>query len=453
MGDAKARQVLLDAIGGDLTAESVGWHRLSLVVPNIRKGYLARWATAVRANPQPGAELVARHVAAHLLDLGYSPSHLYRWLDYKTNHQTPQPALANVLDAGDLELGGENPRMFRVLVPVKGAPHLPNPAPASWKTAPEVSHLVHTWGGNISGLRQNGGFLLEVSAMDRFAAAAAARDVIDRWNSRVELATSDSLSTILQAWIEGVPSPLDLSARRRGVRVRALKLEFQLYATPRPDPWEVRIDDAFQLAQPAETGPRSAAIAGAWASIASLLTSEHEDDRLGAPRLAAIVACSFPRAELTRLARVHEAYGNDQLAQDLSSKSNLDRSELIAAALMSGQATAIRDAGDEAAARRMRELLTYPQAILKRIRGHLEGSINRLHRQRNLLLHAGLVSGDGRTRTLRSAPTIVGAGLDRIAHAWFAERTTPLELAARAENGISLVGSSSERPPTRLLEP
>ena len=453
LGDNSARQLLREILKENLTVNSVGRHQLDLLVPRVRAGYLARWASAVRATTPPGAEAVARHVAAHLLDIGYSADHLYRWLEYKTKHQTPSPSLPDLLNDGDTELGDKNPQTYRVLVPVITAPRMTDQVPAAWRSAPEVSVLVQSWGGNTSGLRQSGGFLLEVSALDRFAAGSAARDVIDRWNARVELATGDSLLTSPKVWIEDEAKPVDFPPRRRNLEVRALQREYQLYAGPMANPWAVRIDNAFQLAQSAVSGSPSAAIAGAWASIESLLTVEDEDEYLGAPRLAAIVACSVPRAELTRLSYVHEAYGKDQLAGDLSGKSNLERSELIVAALTSSQAIATHGTGDEAAVLRMRLLLAKPYEVLARIKEYLEGSIKRLYRQRNLLLHAGLVTGNARIQTLRSAPVLVGAGLDRIAHAWFVEEMNPLELAALAQNGLSLLKDPSSPSLTRLLEP
>ena len=100
----------------------------------------------------------------------------------------------------------------------------------------------------------------------------------------------------------------------------------------------------------------------------------------------------------------------------------------------------------------MRELLREPRETLRKVRDYVEIALNRLYRQRNLILHGGKVTGDGRAEILATVPPLVGAGLDRIAHAWFTERTSPIELAARAELGLELVGSPSGKHPTELLE-
>jgi hypothetical protein len=126
---------------------------------------------------------------------------------------------------------------------------------------------------------------------------------------------------------------------------------------------------------------------------------------------------------------------------------------MMAEAISSGQAIGGRGTRDEAAFDRMRELLSNPRQTLLRVRDYVEVALNRLYRQRNLMLHGGRVTGDGRLEALATSPPLVGAGLDRIVHAWFTEGTRPVELAARAALGIELVGTPGGRHPTELLEP
>jgi hypothetical protein len=45
-----------------------------------------------------------------------------------------------------------------------------------------------------------------------------------------------------------------------------------------------------------------------------------------------------------------------------------------------------------------------------------------------------------------------GAGLDRIVHAWFIEKCNSLELAARAQIRLAIVGGPSGHSPLDLLE-
>lgn len=202
-----------------------------------------------------------------------------------------------------------------------------------------------------------------------------------------------------------------------------------------------------------QEGPLASAIGGAWAAIEALLTSEHETKVLAADRLAAIVACSFPRAELTTLSYIHMRATDDELAKLLSAADdNLTRARLMADALEAGITPVGRGVNDEAAAKRLTDILSSPRDRLAQVRSYVEGVFSRLYRQRNLTLHGGLVSGEGRRSTARVAAPLVAAGIDRIAHAWFVETTPPLELAARAQLKLELVGSSVGSHVAALLE-
>jgi hypothetical protein len=54
---------------------------------------------------------------------------------------------------------------------------------------------------------------------------------------------------------------------------------------------------------------------------------------------------------------------------------------------------------------------------------------------------------------LRTAAPLIGAGIDRIAHAWFANKTNPLELAARARIRLELLDTPAAAPVHELLDP
>ncbi|MET8158032.1 hypothetical protein ABZT47_16785 [Sphaerisporangium sp. NPDC005289] len=55
--------------------------------------------------------------------------------------------------------------------------------------------------------------------------------------------------------------------------------------------------------------------------------------------------------------------------------------------------------------------------------------------------------------SLRTAAPLVGAGLDRIVHADQVERLAPLDLAARAEVALRLVGGETGLSVVDLLQP
>ncbi|MFF8098758.1 hypothetical protein ACF07S_03010 [Streptomyces sp. NPDC016640] len=55
--------------------------------------------------------------------------------------------------------------------------------------------------------------------------------------------------------------------------------------------------------------------------------------------------------------------------------------------------------------------------------------------------------------SLRTAAPLVGAGLDRIIHADYAEGLDPLDLAARADVALALVNGETGLSVVDLLEP
>lgn len=88
-------------------------------------------------------------------------------------------------------------------------------------------------------------------------------------------------------------------------------------------------------------------------------------------RLAAIVACSWPRAELTALSYQHKPGSGrpDRISLRLSAhRSNLWRSVVISRALSSGETLNLTAPSDIAAAERMTTLLSAPHPTLKDVR-------------------------------------------------------------------------------------
>jgi hypothetical protein len=100
----------------------------------------------------------------------------------------------------------------------------------------------------------------------------------------------------------------------------------------------------------------------------------------------------------------------------------------------------------------MRSVLETPKRHLRDIEGHAARALRRLYRQRNLVLHWGRMNAVCLRAALRTAAPLIGAGVDRVAHAWFVSRISPLELAARARIRLELIETSPELSPVTLLE-
>ena len=225
------------------------------------------------------------------------------------------------------------------------------------------------------------------------------------------------------------------------------------------------IDDALELAAPVNRGALGPAVAGAWAAVESLLSHPDdptEEERSGkavaADRLAAIIACSWPRAELTALAGRHRPETPDDLAAKLAGcTTNRDKASAVADALTAGDTLAppnrFRRDADIAAVHRMRRVVNDPRKELATAATVFRIAMRRLYRTRNIVLHGGSTQGVALKAALRIAAPLVGAGLDRITHATLVEGLEPLDLAARAEVGLKLVGGETGLSVVDLLEP
>lgn len=230
-----------------------------------------------------------------------------------------------------------------------------------------------------------------------------------------------------------------------------------------PDAYEqnISIGDALELLAAMERDTTGAAITGGWAAIEGLLKRKNERGaHLAADRLADIIACSFPVAEMLHLAQLHAKAGDDDLAADLGqAKRARDRLRILEAALRSGRTVHTTNHADAAALARVEGLLSEPSASFNRVRRYAAEALRRLYNQRNLIMHAGSLHSVALRATLRTAPALVGAGMDRIVHAQAMARRSgtqhpelALALAQQAADEIALLGTPDARPLTELLD-
>jgi hypothetical protein len=312
--------------------------------------------------------------------------------------------------------------------------------PEHWVENTKVSEWLRNNGFDVRKLRQNGGLWLKLRARDASSAVESAVEIVDRIAARVAVGKNTRLMPAPWAWVDGQKRPFPLRRRRRGVEVHALYRENQLYS----DQVTSIVDGAIELVAPLVYGSPSAAVAGGWAAIEALLSSAGESERVGAAdRMASLVACSCPRAELTVLSYKLEEAGDPLTGQLRCCKDNRDRAILVADAIISGQTLNLPHPSDLAALARVEAILSDVQCSLRDIEGHVSVAFRRLYRLRNIVLHWGKTEAVALRAGLRTAAPLVGAGLDRIAHGWLVEGITPLELTARARVKLrSCEGSS-----------
>ena len=447
--DAKKRQLQAalrtDQKNGGITFGGAQYHALRLLADEVGPEYLERWAqTLATAGHSAAPERTARAIGAHLLDHGFSSDFLHRWWTYKALREPGTKTLAElVLEAHALTI--LPPGSFELLVAFEHAPvptgEIDNAA--TWRNNQEVSKWLREHGFDVAGVRQRGGLVLTIEARDQFAAAELAGELVDRLIARVTLGSYKRITPLDRIWIAGEDKPISLRLRRRRVEVHALYRENRLYSF---SDFSI-VDAAMELVAPLDAESPSPAVAGGWAAIEALLTGAGDGERVAAAdRMAALVACSFTRAELTGLTYILEKQGGAISTQLKACASNRDRCAVVVDLIQRGTPPTFSHDSDQAALARVTSLLASPAEKLRDVEQHLSNGFRRLYRHRNLVLHGGRTGAVGLRACLRTVAPLVGAGLDRIAHGWLVDKCEPLILAARARirlDGLSGVSSVS----------
>jgi hypothetical protein len=455
LGDSRLRQELTQLMRSGLAPDSQQRRRLRQLIPLVTDGYLRRWAQAAEGATPPSPERLARAVATHLLDRGWSSGKLHRWVHETA--QLPDATLRHLLEVA-ADLAATDDREFEVLVPFVSVPSYQVLAAGlpEWRSATDAAEWLKTQGVQRPP-RHNGGFLYKIDAKDAVAAARAAGSLVLRLRARSSFSRTGRgrLEPVGKVWVAAYPEPLPLQPPARGADVLSLKRERTMYAVVGSG----RLDDALELAAPLNEGPPAPAVSGAWAAIESLLyhPGDKADPEAGravaADRLAALVACSWPRAELTALSYRHRPPQPDELGRALDqANTNAERCGLISRALADGAPLALSSQSDVAARQRMSRLLASPFKELDDVRLVFAGVLRRLYRQRNIVAHGGTTAAVALDAALRTAAPLVGAGLDRVVHAALTLGVEPLDLAARAENSLALVSDPLGPLVTGLLE-
>jgi len=426
---------------------------LGELVRRAEEEYCSRWRSAPTDIP---VEFAARAIASYLLDSGFSSDHLFRWLQAREVSFTTIHELAEETDGMVSDMQAKE---FQVFVPCT-APYVEqqgDPGTMQWMDGHKSAAWLAETFPDEQVRRQNGGFLLVVQERDPWSAIEAARSLIARADARAKVAQPSAHTAIrLDGWARVVGNRKEFTVHHapRLVKIGSLHRNRSVYRFDGGLPSTT--DDALELASYMESPNAGAAITGGWAAVEALLIRPGErQNHLAADRLASLVACSLPRAELTPLAYKHMENAADELSDALRRvPSNYERIKLVEEHLYSGQHLTLTDGSDLAAEDRIIAILNDPSEHLDRIRGYVTESLRRLYYQRNRIAHAGSFRSVALSATVRTSFCLVGAGLDRIVHEQLVTdgSITPLKLVARAETELRLVGTEGGRSPTSLLD-
>lgn len=447
LGTRSERDALINALTADgkprdeIHFQGLEYHQVADVVQYFSSRYLENWSRAIDSPSPPAPERTSRAIAAHLLDLGFNSNFLHRWWTKRLKDETAGEVSLTAIIAEASTLANQSDAEFHVLIPFPTELRPPRNLlpPASWLNGTQVSEWLAANASPSPGLRQQGGLLLTIQALEAESAVQHASERVELFIARVLLSLRKQIRSNGLAWVAGFTQSFSIEGIQRGIRIGAMHRENRIWLESPPDPF---IDPAIELLAPLQSGTTTTAIAGGWAAIESLLGEPKNKRADPAERLAAIVACSFPRAELTDLAYALRNSGG-QLANGLATAvENKDKAALVAQSILDGSCPIPEAWTERAAIDRMRELLTNPQRTLCTIRDHIQDAFSRLYRQRNLVLHAGKTRAVALRSTLRGATPLVGAGLDRISHARFVGGVVPVRLAGRARTGLETISSN-----------
>lgn len=451
VGERELRLQLQSVLRSPMKSGDARHRTLRELTALIGDGYLLRWASAAAdVSRPPSAERFARAIAAHLLDLGYSPRYLHGWI----RRLKPSSLVDIATAAHAISVSGM--QSYELLVPFLSVPDLAGNRDGNehWLSATAVGQWL-TDQGITTSERHNGGFVYTVSARDPFAAADLAQEIVDRMSARAKHSRKTARPVPCgHVWIAGRAKHVPLVRPPRGAFVLSLVAEQRLYAVANRS----ALDNALELAAPLNDGSPAAAISGGWSAVEALLLSPEDDGEGGrgiiaADRMAALITCSWPRADLTAISYRHAPTSPDRLSTQLASETvNRERARAVADWIGGGNNLVTSRPSDAAAVERMVKLVAEPRRTLGDIRTHMTTAMRRVYRHRNLVMHGGAVSVETLPMTLRTAAPLIGAGLDRITHASLAEGVHPIDLAVRASISLELMSRPDGRALVDLIE-
>lgn len=430
-----------------------------------KRDYLLRWKshTEAAALSRETVEKTARLVVSHFLDDGFDRRHIHGWIK-ATLAGTGDGVLTHLLQEGHA-MCRQSEESYRFAVPVQrgNREHLTKNVEELLLPPDEVEALkAETAASTGSGftraaltrlLDQESAAVIGQTFTARDPHAAAAK--LDEWIRKVEARSIVGSGGHGIVFGRVVLDRTSLKIRDRishssSIRVPALD-RHALYAQK----LDAQLDNALGLLSSYRNLSPVASVATTWAAVEGLLGHPGAKGTDSADGLAGIVACSFPRAELEDLLHkpLSEAAQAAGVLGGLEGAEGSERARILLAALNTHGSDIFLKACDVAAADRILQVATDPKGTISRVRDYFSDVFRRLYYQRNFVMHAAKFDSVSLQSTIRSAPKLVAAGLDRVVHAQHVRTPVePLGLAARARNEIAMLGSNGEREIFRLLK-
>lgn len=420
-----------------ISYQSCDWYVLDELIKRIEAKYIANWITAIENGVQ-STEKTARYLASHFMDIGYSSQYLYqKCIIFRKQENGSQNAILLLL--GFFANKVSHNEKYEVMFTFTKTPRtikrgqISKCSSMEWLVPKEVSQWLLSQKIDSSGVRPTGGLNIKVYATDKFAAIKKALSHSRSVTSRIALGTKKPPQMLNTVWVAGFSESFNLPEINREIHLKVLTKEGLFFSISDDE----SVENSIALVGFMNEAAPSPAITTGWAAIESLLVGPGGHSKLiASERIANIIACSFPRGELTKLAYQYLKEGNDdELTKNLvAEKYNKGKTVVIANYIKAGNDLEFEDLADQLAFQRVAKLINSPYQVLHQIREQVRETMHRLYRQRNRVVHGGLVESEYLEATLRTAAPLIGAGFDRIAQALYVQKKSALKLAAQAEN-------------------
>ncbi|MFI5504697.1 hypothetical protein ACFLIN_04985 [Corynebacterium kutscheri] len=402
---------------------------------DLKQTYLQNWADIFDAPHQAGqldVEGTAKRIVSHLLYCGVSASSVYKVIhDRKTALEEYE--FSSVLRELDRKTKAKA-KDFSFAVPVDRAPDFlySSPQPSRWLSPKQFKEWKHKNAPQAESVRHHGGFILTVCARDVNEAADEAQRLLSQLSFKFQSGSDNGFSVLPIMWSKEkgnsfptrrISKPLKLRAFQRADVLHHLEISPQAR-------------NILAIIEPLQTNDSHVAIVNGWMALESLLVDSNEDDRIGAERMARVVAASYFRTEMTWLARNYaEIYKNKCLIakQIKNSEASIERAKLMAKAIQEEKDFSLLSQSDQLAIQKMLEVLADPSAVFDRTYKILRREFQRMYRKRNLIVHSGRAVEKGIESIADKVVPLLINGIDQLLIANIQHGLDPKTLAASVE--------------------
>ena len=424
----------------------------------IRKTYLLQWAEIFDDPGKAGkldVEGSAKRIISHVLYLGIPAASVYRLI--KERQEATEPfSFSDVLRELDQRIQSPT-KAFTFAVPVNGGPSFlhSRPYPENWLDAQELKEWKNRYAPEEKSMRHYGGFLLSVSARDVNEAADEVRALLPQLAFKFEADSKHSFSIMPKMWSQEKGTAFSTRRYAEELKLRAFRRADMLHGLDMAPP----VRNMLAILEPLKTVNSHVVVVNGWVAIESLLVGPEETDRVGAERMARIVAASYFRTELSWLAgNYRNKYQSDDaiVAKVADATNSLERSHAMAVAILDECNTSLLDHPDQIAVEKMQDALLNQKRVFERTVSILQREFLRMYRKRNLIVHSGRVLDHGTDSLAEKVRPLLMAGIDQILIAQLQHNMGAQELAASIEYKARNLSEDAREAGTKLwnlLEP